>query len=234
MSVILHPPRPRVAAHRKPGPATGRRWCETFENVTVAAPSTCQVGLAGCNLAAGAWAKSKSPVCSICQGARGARTGTESLLTLSAGGERIRTFGSATRSHRRQRDLGVTPPDPTGWLSPFSAHAGSELIQNIAQGGGCCEDHTLPRRLAVGACGLRRRGLGQFEPALCDGSSRGFRFARDLHSWEGEFDAVLVERLLDHRIGLSPDHELLARDGHHLRSDRHRVIAELIDALHLQ
>jgi hypothetical protein len=31
---------------------------------------------------------------------------------LFAGGERIRTFGSATRSHRRQRDFGVTPPDP--------------------------------------------------------------------------------------------------------------------------
>jgi hypothetical protein len=31
---------------------------------------------------------------------------------FSAGGERIRTFGSATRSHRRQRCRGVTPPDP--------------------------------------------------------------------------------------------------------------------------
>jgi hypothetical protein len=31
---------------------------------------------------------------------------------LSAGGERIRTFGSAMCSHRRQRDLGATPPDP--------------------------------------------------------------------------------------------------------------------------
>jgi acetyl esterase/lipase len=39
---------------------------------------------------------------------------------LPAGGERIRTFGSAMRLHRRrQRDLGVTPPDPGGeWRRP--------------------------------------------------------------------------------------------------------------------
>jgi hypothetical protein len=36
------------------------------------------------------------------------------LVGLSAGGVRIRTFGSATRSHRRQRDLGVTSPDLGG------------------------------------------------------------------------------------------------------------------------
>jgi hypothetical protein len=33
---------------------------------------------------------------------------------LTAGGERIRTFGSAMRLHRRQRGRGVTPPDPDG------------------------------------------------------------------------------------------------------------------------
>src|SRR6516165_7601062 len=33
---------------------------------------------------------------------------------LSAGGERIRTFGSAMRLHRGQRGRGVTPPDPSG------------------------------------------------------------------------------------------------------------------------
>jgi hypothetical protein len=31
---------------------------------------------------------------------------------LFAGAEWIRTFGSAMRSYRRQRDRGVTPPDP--------------------------------------------------------------------------------------------------------------------------
>ena len=58
----------------------------------------------------------------------------------------------------------------------------------------------------------RRRGLGQFEAALCDGGSGGdgLRFAGDLHGREGEFDAVLVECLLDHRIGFAGDHELFA------------------------
>ena len=46
--------------------------------------------------------------------------GTESLLThrWRAGGERIRTFGSVMRWHRRQRRGSVTPPDPGGerWL----------------------------------------------------------------------------------------------------------------------
>jgi len=32
---------------------------------------------------------------------------------LRAGGERIRTFGSAMRLHRGQRGRGVTPPDPS-------------------------------------------------------------------------------------------------------------------------
>jgi hypothetical protein len=36
---------------------------------------------------------------------------------LPSGGERIRTFGSAMRSHRRQRGRGLTPPDSGGeWL----------------------------------------------------------------------------------------------------------------------
>jgi len=33
---------------------------------------------------------------------------------LTAGGNWIRNFSSAMRSHRRQRDRGVTPPDPGG------------------------------------------------------------------------------------------------------------------------
>ena len=76
--------------------------------------------------------------------------------------------------------------------------------------------------------------MGQFEGALCDGGGRGFALARDRDGWESEFDAVLVERLLDHRVGLAPDDELLARQGHHLHPDLHREIAEVLHALHLQ
>jgi len=35
-------------------------------------------------------------------------------MTLSPGGKRIRTVGSAMRLDRRQRCRGVTPPDPGG------------------------------------------------------------------------------------------------------------------------
>jgi predicted phage terminase large subunit-like protein len=81
---------------------------------------------------------------------------------------------------------------------------------------------------------LSRRRLGQLQGALRDSRRRGFGFTRDLHGREGEFDPILVEGLFDHRIGLAADHELFAWHGHHLRPDRHRVIAELVDALHLQ
>src|SRR5215472_15113793 len=83
---------------------------------------------------------------------------------------------------------------------------------------------------------LRRLRLrpGELQPALRNRSGRWFAFAGDLHGWEREFDAVLVEGLFDHRIGLAPDDELLARQGHHLRSDRDGVIAELVDPLHLE
>ena len=50
----------------------------------------------------------------------------------------------------------------------------------------------------------------------------------------GVNDPDLVEGLLDHHIGLAADDKLLARHGHHLCSDHHRVIAELVDPLHLQ
>src|ERR1700730_2619566 len=78
--------------------------------------------------------------------------------------------------------------------------------------------------------------MGQLQSALCYGSGGGgsFAFAGDRHGWEGEFDAVFVERLLDHRIGLAPDDELLARQGHHLHPDLDREIAEVFDTLHLQ
>jgi hypothetical protein len=69
---------------------------------------------------------------------------------------------------------------------------------------------------------------------LRDRSGRGFAFAGDLHGREREFDPVLVECLFDHRIGLPPDYELLARQRHHLRSDRDRIIAELVDPLHFE
>jgi len=69
---------------------------------------------------------------------------------------------------------------------------------------------------------LRNRGIG------------GFGFTSDLHGGEGEFDAVLVECLFNHCIGLEADHELLAWQGHHLGADLHREIAQLLDALHLQ
>src|ERR1700731_1229336 len=78
--------------------------------------------------------------------------------------------------------------------------------------------------------------MGQLQSALCYGSGGGgsFAFAGDRHGWEGEFDAVFVERLLDHRIGLAPDDELLARQGHHLHPDLDREIAEVFDTPHLQ
>jgi hypothetical protein len=43
-----------------------------------------------------------------------------------------------------------------------------------------------------------------------------------------------VERLLDHCVALAANDELLPRHGHYLRSDLHRIIAELIDTLHFQ
>jgi hypothetical protein len=76
--------------------------------------------------------------------------------------------------------------------------------------------------------------MDQLEGALRDGGAGGFSLTRDRHGRESEFDAVGVERLFDHRIGLAPDHELLARQGHHLRPYLDREIAELLDALHFQ
>jgi hypothetical protein len=84
---------------------------------------------------------------------------------------------------------------------------------------------------------LRRDGLGQFERAVCDsgrGVSGGFAVAGDLHRREREFDAIGIERLFDHGKGLSPNDEILARQGHHFHSDLHREITERVDALHLQ
>jgi hypothetical protein len=71
----------------------------------------------------------------------------------------------------------------------------------------------------------RRCRVSQLKAALRDrgGSAGGLAFARYLHRREGEFDAVLVERPFDHRVGLAPNHELLARHGHHLRPNLYAV-----------
>ena len=58
--------------------------------------------------------------------------------------------------------------------------------------------------------------------------------ARDRDGREGELDAVGGEGLLDHAIGAAPDHELLARLGHHLETDLDREITQLLDPLHLE
>jgi hypothetical protein len=52
------------------------------------------------------------------------------------------------------------------------------------------------------------RRLGYFRRAGRDRNGGGFTFALDLHG--PEFDAILIERLLDHCAGLAPDRELLA------------------------
>ena len=78
-----------------------------------------------------------------------------------------------------------------------------------------------------------RGGMGQFEGAVGDSAGRGLAVAGNLHGREGEFDAIGIERLFNHRKGLSPDHEILARQGHHLHPELHRKIAERIDPLHL-
>src|SRR3954454_11841688 len=67
---------------------------------------------------------------------------------------------------------------------------------------------------------------------LCGG--RGRLATRDLDRGKGELDAVSLERLLDHRVGAAADHELLARLGGELEADLDRVVAILLDALHLQ
>src|SRR5271166_5558163 len=80
-----------------------------------------------------------------------------------------------------------------------------------------------------------RRGMRQLHTALRDGGggSRGIAFARDLHGREGEFDAIGIERRFDHGKRLSPDDEILARQGHHLHPELDCEIAERVDALHL-
>src|SRR5689334_6849531 len=59
--------------------------------------------------------------------------------------------------------------------------------------------------------------------------------ACDLDRREGELDAVVVERLLDHGIRLALYPELLvARPSHHLHAHLDGEVAELLDALHLE
>src|SRR5205823_9204316 len=50
----------------------------------------------------------------------------------------------------------------------------------------------------------------------------------------GELNAIGVERLFDSGESLPPDDKILAGQSHHLHSDLDGVIAERVDALHLQ
>src|SRR5688500_844280 len=62
----------------------------------------------------------------------------------------------------------------------------------------------------------------------------GFLVARHLDGGDGKADAVLVEGLLDQGQGTAADDELLAGLGHHLEADLDAIVAELLDALHLE
>ena len=79
---------------------------------------------------------------------------------------------------------------------------------------------------------LRGSGPGQFE-GMSGGGSGSVAFAGDLYGRKGEFDTVLIERLLDHCVNLAAYHGLLAWQCHHFRHDLHCVIAEVVDPLHL-
>jgi len=72
---------------------------------------------------------------------------------------------------------------------------------------------------------FRRCWLGQLEGAPSRRGRGNFGFPGHLHGRESEFDAVLVERLLDHCVGLAANHELLARHRNHFRPDLNREIA---------
>src|SRR5262249_7850407 len=87
--------------------------------------------------------------------------------------------------------------------------------------------------LAEDSLGYRGRRLG-LRRRLPGGRGRALGTAGELHGREGELDAVGVERFLDERIGFAADDELLARFGHHLHAELNGVVAELLDALHLQ
>ena len=66
--------------------------------------------------------------------------------------------------------------------------------------------------------------MDQLQGALLDGGGGGLVLAGNQHGREGEFDAVGVERLFDHRKGFAPDDELLTRQG---RSPRRRRLGQL-------
>ena len=73
--------------------------------------------------------------------------------------------------------------------------------------------------------------MDQLQGALRDGGGGGFVLAGNRHGREGEFDAVGVERLFDHRKGFASDDELLTRQGRHFHPDLDREVSELLDTL---
>src|SRR5215212_7944055 len=68
--------------------------------------------------------------------------------------------------------------------------------------------------------------MGRYRP--------GFLTTRDVDTWKGKPDAVLVKGLLDQGQGPAADDKLLAGFGHHLEADLDAIVAELLDALHLE
>src|SRR4051794_24607070 len=66
------------------------------------------------------------------------------------------------------------------------------------------------------------------------GPTDGIPAAPNVNSREREPDSVLLEGPLNQRQSASADHELLVRLGHHLEPKLDRVVAKLLDALHLQ
>jgi signal transduction histidine kinase len=86
----------------------------------------------------------------------------------------------------------------------------------------------LSTRLSFG-----RGRLDEFE-SLMGRHRTGVLMARHLDGWDGKPDAVLVEGLLDHAEGTAADDELLTGLGHHLETDLNAIVAELLNALHLE
>ena len=85
--------------------------------------------------------------------------------------------------------------------------------------------------------------MAQFESSPVRGGGRGFAFAGDLHSREGEFDAVLVERPWSSHVFPDPEGgvEQVGDAGHHVaceslrpKADRDKITAYLLPSNRLQ
>jgi hypothetical protein len=84
------------------------------------------------------------------------------VCRLSAGGERIRTFGSAMRSHRRQPGHAVTTPDPGGeWRLLGPPPDTSIGTPRPATADERCAGRSVPTRT-----NLRNRCLSNAEPMV--------------------------------------------------------------------